>query len=67
MKKCPFNSDNCNNECELYIDPDELNEQVVNRLVSIGVMQKSTGHCSFKNLALASMREIFENTSTKRF
>lgn len=66
MKKCPFNMETCSSECALFISPDELNESVVNRLNSIGVFNRETGNCSLKNLALANMRNIFENTLVNR-
>ncbi len=65
MKKCPFNQDTCNDECALFISPDELNELVTSKLISIGVMGKN-GLCSLKTAALSANRYIFENTITKR-
>ena len=38
---CPFSKEECNNSCPLYISPDDLNEFVVARLSSIGVMNKT--------------------------
>lgn len=63
MKNCPFKNDTCSSECALYINASELNEMVVNRLKSIGVITAdSDGMCSLKNMALAQSRYIFENT-----
>ena len=65
MKNCPFREQECNNNCALFIDAQELNETVANRLRSIGVMlntAEAQGICSLKNLALAQSRTIFENT-----
>ncbi|MEI7474605.1 MAG: hypothetical protein WCK67_07465 [bacterium] len=60
-KKCPFKLEKCSNECSLYIDPEELNETVKNKLASLGVIDRKSGICSFKNMALAMSRTIFEN------
>ncbi len=63
MKNCPFKNIECNCECALFIKKNELNETVANRLRSIGVISSdSDGICSFKNMALAQSRFIFENT-----
>lgn len=64
---CPFASDNreCSNTCPLFISPDDLNEFVVARLSSIGVMERTKGMCSFRMLALSQSRSIFENTKTR--
>ena len=67
MKKCPFNQDECNSECALFIAPKELNELVENRLHSIGVFDRVNGMCAFKNLALGESRYIFEKSSTNSF
>ena len=64
-KVCPFTDKSCIPECALYISTDELNETVKNRLHSIGVVSMY-GDCSLKNLALAEMRKIFENTGVSR-
>ena len=66
MKTCPFKNEICNEECALYIAPDELNEMVLNRLASLGILTKDSGICSFKTGALSLNRYIFENTITKR-
>ena len=64
---CPFNSSKqkCSKECPLFISPDDLNEFVVARLSSIGVMERTSGMCSFRMLALSQSRAIFENTRTR--
>ena len=67
MKKCPFNFDVCTKECALFIAPEELNDLVSSHLTSIGVFNKSTGMCSFKNHALAKSREIFERSRGNKF
>jgi hypothetical protein len=64
IKECPFNRDQCNKECALFIDPQDLNETVKNKLASLGVLDRNNGICSFKNIALCMNRYIFENTST---
>jgi len=63
MKKCPFENKECTSECALYVNFEELNELVVNRLKAIGVFAKGEGMCSLKNNALAQSRTIFENTN----
>ena len=66
MKTCPFSNDReCNNSCPLYISPDDLNEFVVSRLASIGIIDRKQGECSLKMLALSQSRAIFENTNTR--
>lgn len=63
---CPFSEKKeCNNTCPLYVSPDDLNEFVVSRLSSIGVMNRTNGSCSLKLLALSQSRAIFENTKTR--
>lgn len=65
MKDCPFKQQKCDNSCALFIDMEELNEMVANRLRSIGVLVNTgsaNGMCAIKNLALAQSRRIFENT-----
>ncbi len=64
MKKCPFNNNECNAECALFIAPDDLNELVCARLNSIGVYDKENGLCSLKSLALSGSRFMFERTSS---
>ena len=66
MKTCPFKKEICDDSCALYISPDELNEMVLNRLSSLGILNRTTGICSFKTSALSMNRYIFENTITKR-
>ena len=63
---CPFDSKKeCNNTCPLFVSPDDLNEFVVARLSSIGVMERTKGMCSIRMLALSQGRAIFENTKTR--
>ena len=66
-KKCPFNQIECTSECALFIDTANLNELLVARLSSLGVLDKDNGMCSLKTMAMSAGRYIFENTSTKRF
>ncbi len=63
-KECPFNKEYCDSNCALYINPDDLNETVKNKLSSIGVITKEEGICSFKVIALSSSRYIFEKSLT---
>ena len=66
IKACPFAENRvCNDTCPLYISPEELNEFVVARLSSIGVLDRAEGECSLKMLALSQGRAIFENTNTR--
>lgn len=67
VKHCPFNHGECNADCALFIDNEELNELLAARLSSLGVLNKDYGCCSFKTIAMSAGRYIFENTSTKRF
>lgn len=64
---CPLSNTNreCNKDCPLFISPDDLNEFVVSRLSSIGIMNRTKGQCSFKMLALSQSRAIFENTKSR--
>ena len=63
---CPFSENRiCGDTCPLYVSPDNLNEFVVSRLASIGVMERTKGSCSLKLLALSQSRAIFENTNTR--
>lgn len=64
MTKCPFSHDECGDFCSLYIKPDDMSETMRNKLASIGVVSREKGYCSFKIMALASGRSIFENTKT---
>lgn len=66
MKTCPFKNEICDDNCALYISHDDLNELVSNRLSSLGILDKTTGICSFKTAALSVNRFIFENTISKR-
>ena len=66
IKTCPFAENRvCNDECPLFISPDNLNEFVTARLSSIGVMNRAEGECSLKMLALSQSRYIFENSNTR--
>ena len=62
---CPFSDKECNSTCPIFVSPDNLNEFVVARLSSIGVMDKKIGLCSLKLLALSQSRAIFENTKSR--
>ena len=65
-KTCPFTEQKeCNSDCPLFVSPDDLNEFVVARLSSIGVIDRKNGSCSLKLLALSQSRAIFENTKTR--
>lgn len=65
-KTCPFSNEKiCNKECPLFIAPDDLNEFVSARLSSIGVLDRTSGSCSLKLLALSQSRMVFENTNTR--
>lgn len=66
VKTCPFSENKvCNDECPLFVSPDELNEFVTARLSSIGVISRKMGECSLKMIALSQSRSIFENTNTR--
>ena len=66
VKTCPFTAEReCNDTCPLFIKPDDLNEFVVARLCSIGVVDRNNGTCSLRMLALSQSRMIFENTNTR--
>lgn len=66
MKTCPFSENKqCDLNCPLYINPEELNELVSARLCSIGVIERTEGECSLKMIALSQGRMIFENTKTR--
>lgn len=63
---CPFNQKKeCNNSCPLYIAPEDLNEFVLARLSSIGIIDRSKGACSLRVLALSQSRVVFEKTNTR--
>ena len=63
---CPFSDKKkCDNTCPLFISPDDLNEFVVSRLSSIGIMERTKGSCSIRVLALSQSRAIFENTKAR--
>ena len=65
-KYCPFKNSVCDNTCALFIDPSDLNELLLNRLASLGVVDRNVGICSLKTLAMSNARNIFENTTTRR-
>ena len=65
-RKCPFNHDKCDKTCALFINPEDLNELLLNRLASLGVVDRNYGMCSLKTLAMSNARNIFENTTTRR-
>ena len=65
-KTCPFKNLVCDNSCALFIDPQDLNELLLNRLASLGVVDRGYGVCALKTLAMSSARNIFENTTTRR-
>lgn len=65
-KDCPFaTKKECNENCPLFISPNDLNEFVTARLSSIGIIDRKHGSCSLKILALSQSRMIFENTNTR--
>lgn len=63
-KFCPFNSQECNSSCALYVDPSELNEVVKNKLASVGVINREKGLCSLKNISMCLNRQVFEQLSS---
>ena len=65
MKKCPFNRDECNSDCALFIAPEDMNEHMSARLNSIGVYDRENGLCALKGIALSASRFMFEKTSTR--
>ncbi len=65
-KKCPFNQNICDKSCALFINPEDLNELLLNRLASLGVVDRNYGICSLKTIAMSNARNIFENTTTRR-
>lgn len=64
MLNCPFNRDICDNTCALYISPSDVNENMLNKLASIGVLSRTEGLCSFRIIALSQARSLYENTNT---
>lgn len=66
QKNCPFKNMVCDKSCALFIAPDELNELLLNRLASLGVLDRNYGVCSLKTIAMSNARNIFENTTTRR-
>lgn len=65
-KQCPFGDKECNSECALYVNYEDLNELVATRLTSLGVVERTGGTCSLRMIAMSSGRYIFEHTTTKR-
>ncbi len=66
IKICPFNDNKeCNENCPLFISPEDLNEFVMAKLSSIGIIERTKGECSLKMLALSQSRIVFENTNTR--
>ena len=67
MKKtCPFgNGRICDCTCPLFISPEDLNEFVIARLGSIGIIDRNEGECSIRMIALSQGRRIFERTNTR--
>lgn len=65
MKKCPMNNQNsvCDDTCALYISPNELNETVMNKLASLGLLRRDEGICAYKHMALCMGRNIFEKNA----
>ncbi len=59
-KSCPFNQGECTKDCALYVDPNDLNEVVRNKLASIGVVERDKGMCALKNLSLCANRALYE-------
>ena len=51
--------------CALYISPNELNELVMNRLASLGLLNRNEGICTYKHIALCMGRNIFENSQAR--
>ena len=65
-KTCPFKDERiCNENCALFLHPEEINETFGNKLKSIGVLS-SGGMCAIKNIALAESRKIFESSGRAR-
>ena len=62
---CPFSKKNCDKTCPLFISPEDLNEFVIARLSSIGIIDRQKGACSLRVLALSQSRSIFEKTNTR--
>ena len=66
IKTCPFSENRvCNDECPLFVSPDDLKVFVAARLSYIGVLDRAAGECSLKMLALIQSRYIFENSTTR--
>ena len=59
---CPFGQNNCSPNCALYMNPNDLNETVKNKLASIGVIDREKGICAIKNISLCMNRSVFEKS-----
>jgi hypothetical protein len=64
MPNCPFSNNNCDEKCSLFINPEDINENMLNKLASLGVIPRKGGICSFKVIAMSSARGVYENTYT---
>lgn len=64
-KSCPFNSEECNKDCALFVDVENLNESMSSKLTSLGILNKDEGVCSLKVIAMSSGRYIYEHTITR--
>jgi len=65
-KFCPMNKKTiCSENCALYIAPTELNEVVMNKLASLGLLQRDEGICAYKHMALCMGRNIFEKNAQR--
>ena len=63
---CPFGKNKqCDSTCPIFVAPEDLNEFVIARLSSIGIIDRNKGACSLKVLALSQSRAIFESTNTR--
>ena len=63
---CPFSEKRvCGADCPLFVSPNDLNEFVIARLSSIGIIDRTKGSCSLKVLALSQSRSIFEKTNAR--
>jgi len=60
---CPLQNADCRSDCALFVNPDDMNEVVRNKLASVGVINRDSGSCSLKNLALCLNRQVFEQVS----
>ena len=63
---CPISEKReCGADCPLFVSPNDLNEFVIARLSSIGIIDRTKGSCSLKVLALSQSRSIFEKTNAR--